>query len=87
MVEEGRISAQLDQLTQSIEFNTSIESKGIQVAGGSGQEENQMVSNEERNLSDFNKQIHSVCSNIDSLISDILKADPSLSRFDTHNIE
>jgi COP9 signalosome complex subunit 4 len=87
MVSEGRISAQLDQLTHSIEFNAPIESKGVQVAGGQADVQNQMVSADERNLSDYNKQVHAVCSNIDSLISDILKVDPSLSRFDVHNIE
>lgn len=87
MVSEGRISAQLDQLTSSIEFNEPIESKGVQVAGGQSNEQTRMVSADDRNLSDFNSQVHSVCANISSLISDILKADPSLSRFDVHTVE
>ena len=36
---------------------------------------------------DINSAIHSVCSNIDSLIQDILKERPELQKYDTHIIE
>ena len=44
-------------------------------------------SDAERELYDFNSSIHSVCANIDSLISDILKSHPDLASLDTHVIE
>ena len=65
--------------------------KAVQVAGGQGVQTKPDVtsgavskqaefklSEPERELHDFNKAIHSVCSNIDSLISDILRAKPEL---------
>lgn len=70
-----------------MDFSAQIEQKGVQVAGGSSSQKLEMVSPEHRNLSDFNRQIHQVCSNIDQLMSDILQADPSLARFDTHMFE
>lgn len=44
------------------------------------------MSDADRELNDFNKSIHGVCANIDSLISDILKDHPDLQKYDTHVI-
>ena len=85
------IKAQLDQLTSSVDFDVQPESKGVQVAGGQGAsavnadgeaEQAPMMTAPDRELGDFNKQIHQVCSNIDGLISDILKQHPQLSQLD-----
>lgn len=78
-------------MTSSVDFEVQVGAKAVQVAGGQGTQTKPDVTSgavaktveaklttSERELHDFNKAIHSVCSNIDSLISDILKEKPEL---------
>ena len=66
--------------------------KAVQLAGTTRakpegeKEEKEQMSDADRELHDFNKSIHGVCANIDSLISDILKEHPDLQKYDTHVI-
>ena len=78
-------------MSSSVDFEVQVGAKAVQVAGGQGAQTKPDVTSgtlakvaesklttSERELHDYNKAIHSVCSNIDSLISDILKERPEL---------
>ena len=88
MISQNRILAQLDQMTNSIDFHVEIGSKAVQVAGttvmGAPSEaeedlaKDKSISEADRKQHDINESIHSVCQNIDSLIQDILKEHPDL---------
>jgi len=87
MVTQNRIKASLDQFTNSIDFHVEIGSKAVAVAGTQSldqpDEEKQLakdqdISANDRAMLDINKQIHDVCQNIDTLISDVLKDHPDL---------
>lgn len=101
MIREERIKAQLDQLSNSVEFKVELQAQGVEVAGGQANQEDEAAAQGDRvalpkedkitqneiDLHDVNTQIHAVCHNIDSLIQDILKDHPNLQQLDTHIVE
>ncbi len=71
MVSENRIHAILDQKARIVEFLSSAGSDSATSLA----------------LHTYNSQINNVCSNLNQLLSDILKKHPDLQKYDTHLIQ
>mmetsp|Transcript_1257 Transcript_1257/g.1482 ORF Transcript_1257/g.1482 Transcript_1257/m.1482 type:complete len:136 (+) Transcript_1257:830-1237(+) len=95
MISQHRIKARMDQRANLIEFDVETGAKAIEVAGASGGDDKQasaaaagkqeeLTSKQDREMTDLNNQIHSLCSNVDSLLQDVLKVHPDLQKYDTH---
>ena len=91
MITQRRISAKMDQRLNSIQFDVQFGSKQIEVAGATSEEDQlkkpkqvDLMSAQEREMRDLNSLVNSLCSNVDSLISDVLKVEPNLQKYDTH---
>ena len=98
MVTQNRIKASLDQFTNSIDFHVETGTKAVAVAGAQSLDQpddenaksklakDEDISANDRAMLDINKQIHDVCQNIDTLISDVLKDHPELQKYDVYNL-